>query len=118
VKIKSITDSLFRYGTLLIGLGIFSSSKHVGTHIGISISILVFAALFLFIGLGFYWYFAIKAPDYLRSETYQLRKQSLELLGDKDNHDNPNLDKIELITSPYDDLSNGDNEKKELDEPK
>ena len=32
-----------------------------------------------------YFYFLFKNPDYLRSEEYQLKAESLKLLGDKDN---------------------------------
>jgi hypothetical protein len=45
-------------------------------------------SLFCIIGLIFYIYFAKKNPDYLRSESFQIKKQSIELLGDKEN---PNL---------------------------
>lgn len=31
-----------------------------------------------------YLYFMFNNPDYLRSESYQIRKQAIETLGDKD----------------------------------
>ena len=48
-----------------------------------------------------YFYFTFKNPDYLRSEEYHLRKQSLEILGDKDNQLNPNVKEVKYVSSPY-----------------
>jgi hypothetical protein len=99
IKIKSITDSLFRYGLYLFVLGTVSAIFKTQTWV----TILLFAVggLFEFIGLIFYCYFAKKNPDYLRSESFQIQKQSIELLGDKDNHMNPNVKNIVYIASPY-----------------
>lgn len=55
--------------------------------------------------MGFaYLYFSFKNPDYLRSEDYHLRKQSIEMLGDKDNYLPLDLREIRGIANPYDDL--------------
>lgn len=110
VKIKSVTDSLFRFGIWLIGFGTTSAIFKAQTWVAIFLFSL--GGIFLVVGLYFFWYFAKRNPDYLRSEIYQLRKQSLELLGDKDNMGNPNLQDIPLITSPYDEEEGGDETKK------
>ncbi len=98
IKVKSVTDSLFKFGLigLLIGVlsSIFSNMEWV-TIVIISISV-----LFILIGLIFYCYFAIKQPEYLRSETFQTQKQALELLGDNERANNRNLNNIHLITNP------------------
>ena len=98
IKVKSVTDSLFKFGLigLLIGLlsSIFSDKEWV-TIVIISISV-----LFILIGLIFYCYFAIKQPEYLRSETFQTKKQALELLGDNKRANNRNLNNVHLITNP------------------
>jgi hypothetical protein len=44
-----------------------------------------FCGLLILVGVLGYIYFAIKKPDYLRSEEYQLKKQSLEILGNEKN---------------------------------
>jgi hypothetical protein len=51
----------------------------------VSIFIFSVCSLFLLLGTVFYCYFAIKDPNYLRSETFQLHMKSFEVLGDKDN---------------------------------
>jgi hypothetical protein len=99
IKVKSITDSLFRYGALLLTLGTIAAICKATQWV--LVALITMGAIFCFFGLGFYWYFSIKKPDYLRSESFQLRKQSIEILGDKDNNANPNLQNIVLITSPY-----------------
>lgn len=47
-----------------------------------------------------YFYFLCTNPDYLRSEDYQLRRHSLEMLGDKDNRLGANASTIVAVTNP------------------
>ena len=109
IKVKSITDSLFRYGLLILCLATFSSI--LKADLWILIALFITGGVFMVIGLVFYCYFSIINPDYLRSETYQLKKQSIELLGDKNSVKNPHVDKIIYITSPYN-LDEGEGENK------
>jgi len=100
-QIKSITDSLFKYGLYLLALSILASIfSHV---VWMTFALFAIGAVFEIIGLIFYFYFAKKNPDYLRSENFQIRKQSIEILGDKNNHFNPNAPNITVIAShsPY-----------------
>lgn len=106
VQVKSITDSLFRYGLGIFTLGTISSI--FSSVSWIMILLFSFGGLFLLMGLFFYCYFSFKNPDYLRSESFQIKKQSIELLGDKENQHNQNLRNVVLIASPY--------SSKELDE--
>lgn len=99
IKVRSITDSLFRYGLLILCLATFAAIFKVDTWI--LILLFSFGGLFLIIGLIVYCIFTKKNPDFLRSESYQLKKQSIELLGDKDNMINPHVEKVIFITSPY-----------------
>ncbi len=109
IQIKSITDSLFRYGLYLLVLGTVSAICK--TVIWVTILLFSGGGLFEFIGLGFYWYFAKKNPDYLRSESFQIQKQSIELLGDKDNTMNPNVKNVIYIASPFSrELDSGENQ--------
>lgn len=39
---------------------------------------------YFIVGCRFLSFFMFKDPDYLRSENYQIRKQAIETLGDKD----------------------------------
>lgn len=109
IQIKSITDSLFKYALYLFVLGTISAICKTTEWV----SILLFSSggTFALIGLGFYFYFAKKNPDYLRSESFQLRKQSIEIIGDKENQYNPNMKNIILITSPFS-LKESNNESK------
>ena len=48
-----------------------------------------------------YMYLLFKNPNYLRSEEYQLKAESLKLLGDKDNKLNAQADHvISIVTNP------------------
>jgi hypothetical protein len=108
IQIKSITDSLFRYGLYLFALATVSSIFK--TPIWVSILLFSVGGLFELIGLIFYIYFSIKNPDYLRSESFQISKQSIEMLGDKDNTMNPNVKSIIYIASPFSkELGDNDN---------
>ncbi len=66
--------------------------------------------VFVFIGIAFlpilafiisYMYLLFKHPNYLRSEEYQLKAESLKLLGDKDNRLNAQAGHvISIVTNP------------------
>ncbi len=107
IQVKSITDSLFRYGLYLLALGTISAI--FSTSIWVTIIIFCLGVLFELVGLIFYCYFSFKNPDYLRSEKFQISKKSIEMLGDKDNQLNPNIKSIVFIASPYSkELGDGD----------
>ena len=81
-------------------LAIITSSAYAKIALWVSVLLFSIGGLFIFIGLFFYCYFSFKNPDYLRSENFQIRKQSIELLGDSDNFNNPNIANIIQIASP------------------
>jgi len=101
IKVKSITDSLFKYGLLLFTLGVLSSIFSKVSWV--TVFLFITGGLFVIIGFIYYAYFAKVNPDYLRSEEFQIKKQSIEILGDKENHFNPNTTNITAIasSSPY-----------------
>ncbi len=101
VRIKSITDSLFKYALFTLLIGVIASSLKCDSWV--CIVLFVFGGLFVLTGIVFFCYFSFVNPDYLRSEIFQLKKQSIETLGDKDNSINPHIGKIIAITSPYND---------------
>jgi hypothetical protein len=110
IKVKSITDSLFRYGLYILCIAALTAI--LKTQVWVTIVFFSIAGLMILTGLITFCIFAKKNPDFLRSENYQLRKQSIELLGDKDNSLNPNVKKVVLITNPY---NNNEGENKKLD---
>jgi hypothetical protein len=112
IQIKSITDSLFRYGLYLFALGTISAVFK--TSAWVTILLFSIGGLFTLIGLFFYSYFSIKNPDYLRSESFQIRKQSIEMLGDKENQLNPNMKSVIYIASPFAKELGEENEKNEF----
>jgi hypothetical protein len=112
IQIKSITDSLFRYGLYLFALGTISAIFK--TTDWVTILLFSVGGLFELIGLIFYFYFSIKNPDYLRSESFQIRKQSIEMLGDKENKLNPNMKNVVYIASPFGQNLDGGTNKNEI----
>jgi hypothetical protein len=98
IKVKNVVDMPLFYGLFLIMFGLISSVT--SKHEWVTIVIFSFACLQFIIALFGYLYFTFKNPDYLRSEQYHLRKQSLEILGDKENLLPVDAENIVLITNP------------------
>ncbi|MES1181623.1 MAG: hypothetical protein ABUL44_02395 [Flavobacterium sp.] len=107
IKVKSITDSIFRYALLILLLGTIAPAFK--TEKWILIVLFSLGGLMVVVGIIVFSIFSKKNPDYLRSENYQLKKQSIELLGNKDNALNPHVDKVVNITSPYNTDEDGKN---------
>lgn len=99
VQVKSITDPLFRYSAVLFSLG--ATTAIFKTDSWVIITLFILGGLLLIVGLIFYIYFSITNPDYLRSENFQIKKQTIEMLGDKDNTMNPNIKELKFIASPF-----------------
>ena len=99
VQVKSITDPLFQYSAILFSLGAMTAIFQTDNWVIITLFIL--GGLLLIVGLIFYIYFSITNPDYLRSENFQIKKQTIQMLGDKDNTMNPNIKELKFIASPF-----------------
>lgn len=99
IRIKSITDSLFKYSLFFITLGMIAGAIKLDNWM--IVVLFSFSGLLVLLGVFFYCFFCFKNPDYLRSESYQLRKKSIELLGDKDHFGNLNIKELKYISSPY-----------------
>ncbi len=67
----------------------------------LKIAFFVVGGVLILTFVGSYLLFAIRNPDYLRSEEYQLKKESLKLLGDRDNplHAEAN-DLVAVVNNP------------------
>lgn len=99
IKVKNVVDMPLFYALFFALFGIIASI--VSKYEWVVMILFVFAGILLLIALFGYIFFTIKNPDYLRSEQYHLRKQSLEILGDKDNILPIDAHEIVQITNPY-----------------
>ncbi|HLL46221.1 MAG TPA: hypothetical protein VK399_05915 [Longimicrobiaceae bacterium] len=64
------------------------------------VALLVTGILPIAIACGGYVYFALKDPDKLQSEDYQLRKQALELIEERGSRIAVAATSVEAITNP------------------
>lgn len=83
IKVKSITDPLFRFS--LVALLIGAAISPLNVPFWVLVFIFSVSGLLALLGFVFYIYFAFKDPNYLRSETFQLHMKSFEHMGDKNN---------------------------------
>lgn len=89
LRVKSAVDSLFKYGAIFFLLAVIQSFfPHVVPAWALIASYSISGILIL-TGICAYIYFARTAPNFLRSEEYQLKRESQFLIGDKHN---PSLD--------------------------
>lgn len=102
IKVKNVVDMPLFYGLFISCIGVISSI--FSKENWVTIVLFSFAGLLFLIATFGYLYFTFKNPDYLRSEKYHLRKQSLEILGDKDNILPVDAHNIVKITNPYNNL--------------
>lgn len=102
IKIRSVVDNLSRF--ILVFMLFILVAAWLKTPEWLLIVFCVILCLAFLLMFFLYFFFAIKNPDYLRSEDYHLRKQSIEMLGDKDNYLPLDLREIRGIANPYDDL--------------
>lgn len=100
IQIKSVTDSLFKVGLLIVVVGCGTASLGYAPQL-VSFLVIGLGILFLLVGLGLFIYFALTKPEYLRSEVHQQRMRAMEILGDKENVNNPNIYHLPAITNPY-----------------
>lgn len=99
IKVKNVVDMPLFYGLLVLMLSVISGI--FCPLIWVTIVLLVFAGVLFAMAVFGYFFFTFKNPDYLRSEEYHLRKQSLEILGDKDKLLPVDGQNIVDITNPY-----------------
>lgn len=99
IKVKSVVDIPLKYALLILTLALFSSI--FSRYQWVTITLFSFAGLLFIPAIFGYFYFSIKNPDYLRSEEFHIKKQSIELLGDKDNYLPVDTKNIVDIANPY-----------------
>lgn len=98
-RVKSVVDPLIKLLVVMIILVIITAWLKLPEWL--TIVLLCFSGLDLLLLLCSYIGFAIFNPDYLRSESYNLRKQSLSILGDKDNYKCIDMRHVVDIANPY-----------------
>ena len=99
IKIKSVVDNLIRFILALIFFLIIAAISKVVVWLLIFICVII--GLTFIVMIAMYVYFALTNPDYLRSEEYHLKKQSMEIIGDKDNYKSIDLGVLADITNPF-----------------
>lgn len=78
---SALNPLLWAMGILLFFMAVILISGKVDFLITIIFIVLLFLIIICLIG-GFL-YFMLKKPDYLRSESYQLQRYSMEMMGEK-----------------------------------
>lgn len=99
IRVKSVVDPLIKL--LVIMLVFIIVSAYLKLPEWLIIALLWFSGAILVLILLAYIGFAIFKPDYLRSESYNLRKQSLSILGDKENYKKVDMRHLVDIANPY-----------------
>lgn len=99
ITIKSVVDSPGRM--LLLSLGLFLIAAIFVSQLWILIFFAAVAGLILLMIIISYFYCLFTNPDLLRSEDYNIRKQSIEVLGDKDNYLPIDSKHLVSIANPY-----------------
>lgn len=82
IEVKGVPDKLWTVIFLLVIIWVGAAYAEIKSWCLIFLAVLI--VIILFLAVGSYLFFMFKAPDYLRSESYQIRKQAIETLGDKD----------------------------------
>lgn len=101
IIVKSVVDSLGKL--LLFSMVIFLLSAIFVKETWVQIVLVCFPSILLLMYIISHFYCLIKNPDLLRSEEYNIKKQVVEVLGDKENHlliDSENLASI-ANPNPY-----------------
>ncbi|MDE6507377.1 MAG: hypothetical protein K2L04_02800 [Alistipes sp.] len=99
INVKSIINAPGKYMLYTLLFGIFTAVFNLPAWI--SIVLFSFAGIFLIIVVIMFYYFARTNPDYLRSEEYNLKKHSIEILGDKDNYLPVDMSTIVDVVNSY-----------------
>ena len=82
IEVKGVPDKLWR--VLLLLVIVLEGGAYLQIKEWCLILIAIVLGLVLLLAFGVYIFFMLKNPDYLRSESFQIRKQAIEILGDKD----------------------------------
>lgn len=99
IKVKNVVDMPLFYGLFTTLFTILSAYLKLPEYI--TIVLFIFSGSLYALAIYGYLFFSKSNPDYLRSEEYNLKKHSLEILGDSDNILPIDAQNIVDITNPY-----------------
>jgi hypothetical protein len=84
IIVKSVVDSLGKL--MLFALVVFLIAAIFIKETWVLIVLIIFPGILLLMYVLSHFYCLVKNPDLLRSEEYNIKKQVVEVLGDKENH--------------------------------
>lgn len=97
IEVKGVPDKLWTVIFLLVIIWVGAAYAEIKSWCLILLAVLI--VIILLLAVGSHLFFMFKEPDYLRSESYQIRKQAIEKLGDKDGLLPTNV--AQVINVPY-----------------
>lgn len=98
IIVKSVVDSLGKQ--LLLSLVIFLLAAIFIKETWVLIVLACFSGLLLLMYVVSHFYCLFKNPDLLRSEEFNIKKQIVEVMGDKDNHQLIDTEHLASIANP------------------
>ncbi len=98
IIVKSVVDPLGKL--MLIVLALFVIAAIFIKTTWPLIALIVIAGILLLMYVISYFYCLFKNPDLLRSEEYNIKKQVVEVMGDKDNHQLIDTKHLASIANP------------------
>lgn len=98
IIVKSVVDSLGKL--LLFSLVIFLLAAIFVKETWVLIVLVCFPGMLLLMYIFSHFYCLFTNPDLLRSEEYNIKKQVVEVLGDKENHLLIDSDNLASIANP------------------
>jgi len=98
IVVKSVVDSLGK--EILLGLLVFGVAAYFIETLWVLIVIAIAPCALLFLFIGSYIYCLLRNPDLLRSEEYNIKKQVIEVLGDKENYLPVDAEHLASIANP------------------
>ena len=98
IIVKSVVDSLGKL--MLLALVVFVIAAIFVRDTWVLIVLICFPGLLLLMYVFSHFYCLVKDPDLLRSEEYNIKKQVVEVIGDKDNHLLIDTEQLASIANP------------------
>ena len=114
IRVKSVVDSLGKLMLLSLVVSLIAAIFVKETWVIIVLFCFPGALLLMYIVSHFYCLF--KNPDLLRSEEFNIKKQIVEVMGDKDNHQLIDTEHLASIANPNPYLGRLIERKEETDE--
>ena len=114
IIVKSVVDSLGKL--MLFSLVIFFIAAIFVKTIWVLIVLACMLGLLFFMYAISHFYCLFKNPDLLRSEEFNIKKQIVEVMGDKDNHQLIDTEHLASIANPNPYLGVLLERKEEIDE--